>query len=165
MLSKAMQDAINEQIKNEFYSAYLYLSMSAHFQEKNLPGFAAWLRIQFQEEQTHALKLYEHVLDRGGHVDLKAISQPPAEWKTDLEAFQQVLEHEQRVTALIHKLYETALAEKDYAAQVLLQWFINEQVEEEKNAAEIVEHLNLIEARASAVLMLDHRLGKRGGEE
>lgn len=165
MLSKAMQDAINEQIKNEFYSAYLYLSMSAFFQEKNLPGFAAWLHVQFQEEQTHALKLYEHVLDRSGHVDLLPIAQPPSFWKTDLEAFQQVLEHEQHVTALINKLYETALAEKDYAAQVLLQWFINEQVEEEKNATEIVEQLKLIDAHASAVLMLDHRLGKRGGED
>ncbi len=162
MLSQAMQDAINEQIKNEFYSAYLYLSMSAYFQEKNLPGFAAWLRVQFQEEQTHALKLYEHVLDRNGHVDLKALPQPPVEWKTDLEAFQFVLEHEQHVTALIHKLYETDLSEKDYAAQTMLQWFINEQVEEEKNATEIVEQLKLVEARASAVLMLDHRLGKRG---
>jgi ferritin len=165
MLSQAMQDAINEQIKNEFYSAYLYLSMSAYFQDKNLPGFATWLRIQFQEEQAHALKLYDHLVDRGGRVDLKAIPQPPAEWKTDLEAFQLVLEHEQHVTALINKLYETALAEKDYPAQVLLHWFINEQVEEEKNATEIVEQLKMIEARASAVLMLDHRLGKRGGEE
>ncbi len=165
MLSQTMQDAINEQIKNEFYSAYLYLSMSAYFQEKNLPGFAHWLRVQYQEEETHALKLYEHVLDRGGRVDLKAIPQPPAEWKTDLEAFQLVLEHEQHVTALINKLYDTALSEKDYPAQVLLQWFINEQVEEEKNATEIVEQLKLIEARASGVLMLDHRLRRRGSED
>jgi ferritin len=165
MISKTMLDAINEQIKNEFYSAYLYLSMSAYFQEKNLPGFAAWLRIQFQEEQVHALKLYDHVLDRGGQVDLRAIAQPPADWKTNLEAFQLVLEHEQHVTALINKLYETALAEKDYAAQVLLHWFIDEQVEEEKNATEIVEQLKLIDAHGTPVLMLDHRLGKRGGEE
>ncbi len=166
MLSKTLQDAINEQIKNEFYSAYLYLSMSAFFQEQNLPGFAAWLRVQSGEEQVHALKLYDHVLDRNGQVELKAISQPPTEWKSNLEAFQQVLEHEQHVTALINKLYETALAEKDYPAQVLMQWFINEQVEEEKSATEIVEQFKLIEAHASAVLMLDHRLGKRdGGEE
>ena len=165
MLSKAMQDSINEQIKNELYSAYLYLSMSAYFQEKNLPGFAAWLRVQFQEEQVHALKFYDYVLERGGQIALKALPQPPAEWKTSLEAFQQVLEHEQHVTALIYKLYETALSEKDYAAQIMLQWFINEQVEEEKNATEIVEQLKLIDTHGTAVLMLDHRLGKRGGEE
>jgi ferritin len=164
MQSKAMQDSINEQIKNELYSAYLYLSMSAYFQEKNLPGFAAWLRVQFQEEQVHALKFYDYVLERGGQIALQAIPQPPAEWKTNLEAFQQVLEHEQHVTALIYKLYETALSEKDYAAQIMLQWFINEQVEEEKNATEIVEQLKLIDAHGTAVLMLDHRLGKRGGE-
>jgi ferritin len=164
MISKAMQDAINEQIKNEFYSAYMYLSMSAYFQANNLPGFAAWLRVQFQEEQTHALKLYDHMIDRGGRIDLKALSQPPAEWKTSLEAFQNVLTHEQHVTALINKVYETALSEKDYPAQVMLQWFINEQVEEEKNATEIVEQLKLIDAHGTAVLMLDHQLGKRGGE-
>ena len=164
MISKAMQDAINEQIKNEFYSAYMYLSMSAYFQANNLPGFAAWLRVQFQEEQTHALKLYDHMIDRGGRIDLKALSQPPAEWKTSLEAFQNVLTHEQHVTALINQVYETALSEKDYPAQVLLQWFINEQVEEEKNATEIVEQLKLIDSHGTAVLMLDHRLGKRGGE-
>ena len=104
------------------------------------------------------------MLDRGGRIDLKALSQPPAEWKTNLEAFQHVLEHEQHVTALIHKVYETALSEKDYAAQVMLHWFINEQVEEEKNATEIVEQLKLIDAHGTAVIMLDHRLGKRGGE-
>lgn len=164
MISKAMQDAINEQIKNELYSAYLYLAMSAHFQEENLPGFSNWLRVQSKEEQGHALKLYDHLLERGGSVELKAIDQPPAHWKNNLAAFEQVLEHEQKVTALIHKLYETALAEKDYPAQVLLHWFINEQVEEEKNATEIVADLKLIDARGTAVLMLDHRLGKRGGD-
>jgi len=164
MLSKTMQDAINEQIKNELYSAYLYLAMSAYFEEKNLPGFAKWLRVQFGEEQEHALKLYDYVLERGGHVLLQAIPQPPAEWQSNLEAFQQVLEHERHVTALIYKLYETALAEKDYAAQVMLQWFISEQVEEEKNAAAIVEQLKLIDAHGTAVLMLDHQLGKRGDD-
>jgi ferritin len=162
MLSKVMQEAINDQIKKEFYSAYLYLSMAAYFEAKNLPGFARWLRVQFGEEQTHALKFYEYVLERGGHVALQAISQPPSEWKSNLAAFEQVLEHEQQVTASINKLYETALAEKDYASQIMLQWFINEQVEEEKNATEIVEQLKLIDAHGTAVLMLDHQLGKRG---
>ena len=165
MITKKMQDAINEQIKNEVYSAYLYLSMSAYFESNNLAGFAKWLRIQYEEEMSHALKLYDHVNERGGRVKLLAIPEPQSEWSTSFEVFNQVLEHEQHVTSLIHKLYETALEENDYAAQVMLHWFINEQVEEEKNATEIVELLKLIDARGTAVLMLDKQLGKRGKED
>lgn len=165
MLSKNLQEAINEQIKNEIYSAYLYLSMSAYFEAHNLPGFAHWMRVQYEEELGHALRLFDHVHDRGGRVILQAIPQPASDWKDALEVFAQVLEHEQRVTAMIHNLYETALAEKDYAAQVMLQWFIDEQVEEEKSASQILEQLRLVEGRGSALLMLDHRLGKRGKEE
>jgi ferritin len=164
MIGKKMQDAINEQIKNELYSSYLYLAMSAHFEACNLPGFAKWLRMQANEELEHALKFYDFVLERGGEVSLKALDQPPAAWKSSLAAFEEVYAHEQKVTALIHGLYETALAEKDYPAQIMLQWYITEQVEEEKNASEIVEQLKLIDAHGTAVLMLDHRLGKRGGE-
>lgn len=165
MLSQKVQDAINEQIKNEIYSAYLYLSMSAHFEARNLPGFAKWTRLQFEEEMSHAMKFFDYANERGGRVFLQAIPQPQAEWKTSLEVFQQILSHEQHVTALIYALYEVALAEKDYATQVELQWFITEQVEEEKNAGEIVEQLKLIDAHGTAVLMLDHRLGKRGKED
>lgn len=164
MLSKKMQDAINEQIKNELYSAYLYLSMSAYFESMNLPGFAHWLRVQFEEEQEHALKFYDFIHDRGGTVELKAIDQPPSKWGSALEAFKEVLSHEQKVTSLIHSLYKLAQEENDYASQVMLNWFVEEQVEEEKNASEIVAHLELIEARGSAMLMLDHELGKRGKE-
>lgn len=166
MLSKAMQDAINEQIKNELYSAYLYLAMSNHFEEKNLNGFANWLRVQFEEEQEHALKFLDYIHDRGGQVVLKAIDQPPSSFGTNLEVFQQVLEHEKKVTSLIHKLYELALKENDYPTQIMLQWFIDEQVEEEKNASEIIAKLEMIEAHGTAVLMLDHDLGKRksGGD-
>jgi ferritin len=159
-----MQDAINEQIKNEVYSAYLYLSMSAYFEANNLPGFAHWMRVQYGEELVHALKLFDHINERGGRVTLLPIAQPRSDWSSSLEAFSQALEHEQHVTALIYSLYETALSEKDYAAQVMLQWFIDEQVEEEKNAMSIVEQLKLIDARGTAVLMLDHRLSKRGSE-
>jgi len=165
MLSKAVQDAINEQIKNELYSAYLYLSMSAHFEARTLVGFAHWLRLQAQEEQGHAMKFFDHVHDRGGTVKLQAIDQPPAEWKSSLELFQQVLEHEQKVTGMIHRLYELAVQENDYATQILLQWFITEQVEEEKNASQIIEQLKLIDAHGTAVLMLDKQLGKRGKED
>jgi ferritin len=159
-----MQDAINEQIKNEIYSAYLYLSMSAHFEGRNLNGFAKWLRVQANEELGHAMKFYDYLFERGGQVVLKAIEQPPSEWKSNLEVFEQVLEHEQKVTAMINKLYEQALKENDYPSQILLQWFINEQVEEEKNATQIIENLKLIDAHGTAVLMLDHELGKRGND-
>ena len=162
MIGKAMQDAINEQINKELYSSYLYLSMAAHFEEQNLPGFAKWMHIQEGEERGHAMKLYEFLIERGGRVELKPIAAPEGEWKNSLELFRQVAAHEAAVTASIHNLYETALKEKDYAAQVILQWFVTEQVEEEKNAAEIVAQLELVEARGTAVLMLDHRLGKRG---
>jgi ferritin len=164
MLSKKLQDAINDQIGYEFYSAYVYLAMSAHFEGLNLGGFAAWLRTKFGEEQTHALKFYDYVNDRGGKVVLPAIPQPKLTGKTNLEIFEEVLAHEQGVTARIHKLYELALAEKDYPTQSMLKWFIDEQVEEEKTATEVIEQLKLIDARGTAVLMLDHRLGKTAKE-
>jgi len=164
MISKTMLDAINEQLNKELYSSYLYLSMAGYFADNNLSGFAAWLRIQVDEERAHGMKFYDYLVDRGGRVALKAIATPHSEWKSSLEAFKEVQAHEAAVTASINALYEQALKEKDYPTQVLLQWFITEQVEEEKNAAEIVRQLELIDAHGTAVLMLDHRLGKRGGE-
>lgn len=164
MISKTMQDAMNDQINKELYSSYLYLSMAAYFEDKNLPGFAHWMRVQEAEERDHAMKIYDFLLERGGKVTLKAIDAPKSEWKSALEVAEEVAAHEAKVTASIYALYETALKEKDYPAQVMLQWFISEQVEEEKNAAEIVANLKLIEERGTAVLMLDHRLAKRGGE-
>jgi ferritin len=162
MMSKAVEDAINDQVKKEFYSAYLYLSMAAHFEAHNLPGFAHWMRVQVQEEQAHGMKFFDYLHDRGGVVKLQAIDQPPTAWKSSLELFNQVLEHEQAVTASINKLYELAVKENDYATQVMLHWFITEQVEEEKNAADIIANLKLLEERGTAVLMLDHQLSKRG---
>ena len=166
-IGKPMQDAMNEQINKEFFSSYLYLSMAAYFEDKNLTGFAHWMQLQAEEEREHAMKFYNFILDSGGRVQLKAIDAPATEWKSNLEVAEQVAEHEAKVTASIHSLYELALNEKDYAAQVMLQWFITEQVEEEKNATELVAKLRLIEERGTAVLMLDHRLSKRGdgGEE
>jgi ferritin len=164
MLSKAVQDSINDQINKEFYSSYLYLAMSAHFESVNLPGLAKWTRVQAQEELGHAMKFYDYVIDRSGRVNFGAVEKPTSEWKTSLEVFNQVYEHEQKVTASIYKVYEVALKENDYATQGMLQWFISEQVEEEKNASEIVAQLEMIEAHDTAILMLDHRLGKRGGE-
>jgi len=164
MIGKTMQDAMNEQINKELFSSYLYLSMAAYFEEKNLPGFAHWMRLQEGEEREHAMKFYDFILERGGKVILRAIEAPKADWNSSLELFQEVAEHEARVTASINALYELAVKEKDYPAQVMLQWFITEQVEEEKNAAEIVANLQLIEGRGTAVLMLDHRLARRSSE-
>lgn len=164
MIGKAMQDAMNEQVNKEFFSSYLYLSMAAYFEDKNLTGFAHWMRLQADEEREHAMKFYNYILDAGGRVYLKAIDAPETDWKSNLQVAEQVAEHEGKVTASIHDLYALALEEKDYAAQVMLHWFISEQVEEEKNAAELVAKLRLIEERGTAVLMLDHRLSKRSGE-
>jgi len=135
MIGKAMQDAMNDQINKELFSSYLYLSMAAYFENKNLMGFAHWMRVQEGEEREHAMKFYDFILERGGQVVLKAIDAPATTWNSNLELFREVAKHEGEVTASINTLYELALAEKDYPAQVMLQWFINEQVEEEKNAA------------------------------
>jgi ferritin len=161
MISKTIQDATNEQINKELYSSYLYLSMAAYFESKNLPGFAKWMRVQADEETKHGMKFYQHLVDRGGRVLLKGIAAPRTDWKSNLDVFKETQSHEAAVTASINNLYELALKEKDYPAQVLLQWYITEQVEEEKNAAEIVQQLELIDAHGTAVLMLDHQLGKR----
>ena len=164
MIGKPMQDALNEQINKELFSSYLYLSMAAYFEEKNLSGFGNWMRVQADEEREHAMKFYDFILETGGKVMLKAIEAPKTEWNSNLEVAEEVAAHEAKVTASIYALYELALKEKDYPAQVMLQWFISEQVEEEKNAAEIVANLKMIEERGTAVLMLDKQLGKRKGE-
>jgi ferritin len=164
MISKIMQDAINEQIKHEFYSSYLYLAMSAYFETLNLPGFAQWMRAQSGEEREHAMRLFDFINDRDGSVELQALDQPPSEFKAPLDAFQQALDHERKISELIHQLYALAVKEKDYPAQVHLQWFVNEQVEEEKNATQIVEQLKLAGNDSAALLMLDSSLGARKGE-
>ena len=164
MIGNAVQDAINSQIQKELYSSYLYLAMAAYFEERSLAGLAKWMRLQADEEREHAMKFYDHLIDRGGRVSLMAIEAPKSEWPSSMEVFKEAQAHEAKVTASIHSLYDLAVKEKDYPAQVLLQWFITEQVEEERNVAGIVAQLELVEARASAILMLDHRLGKRSGE-
>ena len=162
MISPAIQNAINDQIKHEFFSSYLYLSMSAYFETLSLPGFAHWMRVQSQEEHEHAMKFFDFLNDRGGSVELQALDQPPGEFQSPLDVFEQSLAHERKVTALIHRLYELALKESDYATQTLLQWFITEQVEEEKNAGQIVEQLKMTGGEPSALLLLDRELAGRG---
>jgi ferritin len=158
-----MQDAINEQINKELYSAYMYLSMAAYCEDANLPGSARWMRAQANEEVEHAMKFFDYVNERGGRVVLKAIDQPAVEFQGLLDVFERTLEHEQYVTSLIDNLYTLALEEKDYASQSFLQWFIDEQVEEEASATEIVETLKMIGDKGHALVMLDRQLGSRGG--
>ncbi len=162
MFSKSVQNAINDQIAAEFYSAYLYLSMSAYFQSINLPGCAHWMRLQYQEEVAHALKLFDYVHQREGHVVLETIEQPKSKFKSALDVFEQALDHEKEVSGMINKLYALTHKEDDYPSQIELQWFITEQVEEEKNARSIVEQFQMIGDNKVALLMLDRQLGARG---
>jgi ferritin len=162
MFSTTLQDGFNAHIQKEFYSAYLYLAMAAHFESANLPGFASWMKKQSDEERSHGMRLWEHVYDRGGKVELQAIEQPPGAFGKPLEVMRQVLEHEQKVTAAINALYALAVKEGDVAAQLWLQWFVSEQVEEEKNVNALVEQLKMSGDQAFGVLFMDtHVLGKR----
>lgn len=163
MLSQNLEAAINDQIKHELYSAYFYLSMSAWAASANLDGAAKWLSLQAEEEQEHAMKFFEYLLDRGATVSLQAIPQPPAVFTSLLDVFEQVQEHEGKVTALINRLYELALKENDYASQVMLQWFITEQVEEEKSAAQIVDLLRMVGGQPQGLFQVDRMLGARAG--
>jgi len=162
MISDKMQKALNEQINKEFYSAYLYLGMAAYFQEANLGGFSRWMRLQAQEEQAHALKIFDYIFERRGSVKLQAIDLPPTKWSSPLAVFKEVFKHETVVTKSIHNLVELAAKERDHAAVAFLQWFVNEQVEEESNADEIVTKLEMACDAPGALLMLDRELGKRG---
>ncbi|RLC79218.1 MAG: ferritin, partial [Chloroflexi bacterium] len=155
MLNQQIQDALNEQIKNELYSAYLYLSMAAYCESVNMPGMAHWMRMQELEERMHALKMFDFVNERGGRVVLQAIDQPPAEFKSLLDVFEKTLAHEQKVTAMINDLYALAVQEKDYASQIFLQWFVTEQVEEEDSVGQVIETLKMIGDSRQGLLMLD----------
>lgn len=160
-INQTVQDAINEQIKNELYSAYLYLAMSAQFEAEGFSGFAKWTRLQAEEEVEHAMKLFDYINERGGRVNLQAIDQPPSAFGSPLSVFEEVFKHEQKVTGLINNLYEVALKESDYATQVMLHWFIEEQVEEEDNASQMVERLKMAGDNKGAILQLDHLAGSR----
>lgn len=161
MLNKKLESAINDQIQRELASAYIYLSMAAYFEANTLPGFANWMRIQFHEEQAHAFKFFDFVYDRGGTVKLQPIEGPPTEFESPIDVFAQTLAHEQKVTGHINDLYTWAVEERDYPSQILLQWFIDEQVEEEKNAGDILDLLKMVEGNPHALLMLDREYGAR----
>ncbi len=161
MLSKKMEKALNEQINAELYSSYLYLSMAAWFQTQNLPGFAAWMRVQAKEENGHAMKFFDYINERRGKVALKAIEGPGTDWKSPLAAFEASLEHEQYITGRINDLVDLAADEKDHATANFLQWFIKEQVEEEASVDGIVQKLKMAEKAPAALLVLDPIMGQR----
>ena len=164
MLSDRLQDAINQQINSEMYSAHLYLSMAAYFETLSLTGFAHWMRLQFEEETAHALKLFDYVNDRDGRVTLRSIEQPPVEFESPRSVMRMALEHERLVTNMINNLYELAVAERDYPSHVLLEWFVAEQVEEEKVVRDIVDHMDIIGDDGTGLLIIDQRLGDRAPE-
>lgn len=156
-----VQDAINGQINAEIYSAYLYYSMSAWYESHGLPGFAIWMRYQAFEEFAHANKFVKFLVDRGGKVEMQPVEAPPNEWSSPLDVFEQVCEHEAKVTALINGLVDLARAEGDHATDQFLQWFVTEQVEEEASADEIRQKLILVEDTKGALFMLDRDMGAR----
>jgi ferritin len=160
-LNKEVEVVLNNQINLEFWSAFLYLSMSAWFEQQGLKGFANWMRVQYQEENTHALKLYDYVLNRTGKVNLKPISAVETEWKSIMEVAKETYKHELKVTESINQCYEIALAEKDHATTNMLQWFIDEQTEEESNVLAIIDQLNLIGENGQAIYLLDKELSAR----
>jgi len=161
VLSQTLQDALNSHINKELYSSYYYLAMSAYCDTINLSGFAHWLRRQSYEEYGHGMKIFGYVSDRGGRVTLKAIDQPPVDFQSAVDVFEKVLEHEKVVTAGINELYAKAVEEKDYATQAFLQWFISEQVEEEKTASEIVEQVKMVGGHPNGLMMMDRHLASR----
>lgn len=160
-MNEKIYKALNEQIKHEFYSSYLYLSIASYFENIPLDGFSKWFRKQAQEEHEHAMKIYNYINDRNMQVDLQAIDRPTHKFNSIKEAFELALAHEQKVTHWIYQIYDMAVAEKDHATHVFLQWFITEQVEEEKNANDNVDLINLIGDDKGALLVMDQTLGKR----
>lgn len=164
-MDKGVQDALNEQIGKELYAAYLYLAMSAHFDRKSLLGFARWMRLQAEEEMTHAMRLFDYMNKRGAVVDFPGVDAPPAEFGDALSLFETALEHEKKVSQLIHKLYDLAVSKHDHATQLELQWFITEQVEEEDSVGTIVDQLRMAGENEAAIFMLDREMAGRSTAE
>ena len=161
MLKERIQKALNEQINAEQYSALLYLSMSSWFEDKGLPGFANWMYVQYQEELTHANKFFKFVNDRSGKVELMGIEQMPVKFESVLDVVEKTLEHEQKITAMIDNLVNIAVEERDHASQSFLQWFVDEQVEEEANVTDILDSLKLTGGKGNGMYMLDRELRQR----
>lgn len=164
MVSQSLQDALNDHLKQELYSSYLYLAMAAWCDAQNLPGFGHWMMLQADEEREHGMKFFTFIQDRGGRVVLQGLPQPPRDFDSPTALFEQVLAHEQEVTSLIESLYSKAVGEQDRATQVFLDWFISEQVEEERQATQTLETLRTIGDNKIGLLMLDRELGQRQTE-
>ncbi len=161
MIDAKMQDAFNEQVKAEFYSSHLYLSMSAYLETIDLPGFANWMRIQYQEEMSHAERMFDYVIERDGRAVIKAWDDPQVEWKSTLEVFEEAYAHEQMVTGLINGLVDLSLELRDHASQIFLQWYVNEQVEEEASAKAIIQQLKMVGDSKAGLFQMDRELGQR----
>lgn len=161
MISKRLEAELNKQLNAELYSAYLYLSMSAYLSKKNLSGFSHWMKLQFEEEQGHAMKFFQYILDRGGVVELLDIKAPKKEWKDIIDIFNTVVKHEAHVTEMINNLVNIALEEKDHATVAMLQWYVSEQVEEEATVNDIFDQLKLIEGKGAGLFMLDREAKQR----
>jgi len=161
MINEKIEQALNAQINKEFFSSYLYLSMSSYFQSKNLTGMAAWMKIQADEEHLHATKFYAYVLQKGGRAILTSIETPKSDWKNVLEVFEDTYKHEEFITASINELVNLSLEVKDHATNNFLQWFVTEQVEEEANVTKIIDDLKMIGENSYGVFMLDRELGTR----
>lgn len=157
----ALQQAMNDQVRKEFESAYTYLSMAAWMEDQTLPGFAAWLRLQAREESMHAMKIFDHLIDRGCRIGLQSLAGPATDFTTVLEVFEKVKQHEQSVTRSIEEVYGLALKDRDFASQVFFEWFITEQVEEEKNSSHVLESVRRVGENQAALVMLDRELGQR----
>ena len=163
MLKEPVEDALNEQINAELYSSYLYLSMAAYYEDEGLPGFASWMRAQADEENAHAMRIYDFIIDRDGRVMLDNIDSPPTEWSSPTAAFEAAYEHEVEITAMIDDLVALAREENDTATENMLQWFVAEQVEEEATAQGVLDKLKHIGDDGPGLLMVDQELGQRGG--
>lgn len=161
MITQKLQDALNEQMKNEFFSAYLYLAMAGYFQAEDLPGFANWFRVQALEESTHGERFFTFLHSAGGRTRLHAVEEPKNDFASPLNAFEHGLEHERFVTARIGSLMDLARQEGHHAAQVMLQWFITEQVEEEANFSLTIRKLKRVEGDGRGLLLIDQELAQR----
>lgn len=156
-----MEEVLNKQVNREFFSAYLYLAMSAYFENENLRGFAHWMRVQAKEESAHAVKIYDYIIERGGRAEFPAIEAQKAKWASAGKVFEETYAHEQKVTGMINALVELAISEKDHATFEMLQWFVKEQVEEEKQAFEVLAQIKMVGDTPGRLLYLDRHIGKR----
>lgn len=161
MIKESIEKALNNQVNEEFYSSYLYLAMSAFFESKNLTGFAKWMKLQSSEEYLHAEKIYNFIHQKGGVVNLTAIKQPKTKWESVVEVFEDTYKHEQHISSSINDIVDLALKEKDHATAAFLQWFVNEQVEEEATALKILEDVKMVSGNPNGMFMLDRELGQR----